>query len=199
MRGADVNDAATIFDRLDREVWIVTARAGARTGGLLATFVSQASIVLELPRVLVGLAKQHHTHELIEANGAFALHLIDEDHLDWAWRFGLGSGRDLNKLQGLAKHTYTTGSPILDDATDWLDCRVEARLDTGDRTVYLGEVVEARHCSPSPPLTMSRLLQLAPADKVREMKEQQMRDSLVDAAAIMAWRLRAKTADSSAS
>ena len=57
------------------------------------------------------------------------------------WRFGLRSGRDADKLAGLSMTTATTGSPILTDALGWLDCRVEARLDTGDRTVYLAEVV----------------------------------------------------------
>ena len=37
-----------------------------------------------------------------------------------------------------------SGSPILGGAAGWLDCRVEARLETGDRTVYLAEVVDAR-------------------------------------------------------
>jgi flavin reductase (DIM6/NTAB) family NADH-FMN oxidoreductase RutF len=188
-----MNDAAAIFERLDREIWIVTARAGTRTGGLVATFVSQASIVPELPRVLVGLARDHFTRELVETSGAFALHLIAEEHVDWVWRFGLRSGRDADKLQGLAGRTYTTGSPILSDAPGWLDCRVEARLDTGDRTVYLGEVVEARSTSELLPLTMKRLLQMAPADKRAEMKQQLADDCLVDSAAIRAWRQRAAT------
>ena len=51
-----------------------TAGAGADRGGLIATFVSQASIVPDLPRVLVGLGKRHHTRGLVEASGAFGLH-----------------------------------------------------------------------------------------------------------------------------
>jgi flavin reductase (DIM6/NTAB) family NADH-FMN oxidoreductase RutF len=181
-------DAAALFERLDREVWIVTARAGARVGGLVATFVSQASIAPQMPRVLIGLARQHLTRELVESSGAFALHLVAEEQLDWVWRFGLGSGRDLDKLQGLANRAYTTGSPILFEAPGWLDCRVESRLEIGDRTVYLGEVVEARNTSEALPLTLKRLLQIAPAEKLREMKQQLTRDGLADAAAIRAWR-----------
>ena len=70
--------ASTLFRRLDPEIWVVTARDGARQGGLIATFVSQASIVPELPRMILGIARQHHTWALIEASGAFALHLIGE-------------------------------------------------------------------------------------------------------------------------
>src|SRR5215831_15768169 len=92
---------ANVFAQLDRELWLLTAAAGDRRGGLIATFVSQASIVPEMPRVLVGLARQHHTWGLVEAAGAFALHLLAEDQLDRVWRFGLESGRDGDKLAGL--------------------------------------------------------------------------------------------------
>src|SRR5262245_38739255 len=160
------HDVLAIFGELDRELWIVTARAGLRTGGLVATFVSEASIVPELPRVLVGLARQHQTWELVEASGAFALHLISVEHLDWVWRFGLRSGRNMDKFRGLEIHSGATGSPLLAGALSWLDCRVETRMETGDRTVYLAEVLDARQMAPARPLTMKQLLARAPAEKL---------------------------------
>jgi flavin reductase (DIM6/NTAB) family NADH-FMN oxidoreductase RutF len=177
-----------LFAALDRELWIVTACAGTRRGGLIATFVNQASIVPDLPRVLVGLAKQHHTSELVETSGAFALHLIDKHLVDWVWRFGTQTGREIDKLEGLTTHRGATGSPILSEALCWLDCRVEARLDTGDRTVYLAEVVAGELKPAAAPLTVKRLLQLAPPDQLRVLKEQLLSDAAVDAAAIRAWR-----------
>lgn len=181
-------DSDALFAQLDRELWLLTAAADGRRGGLIATFVSQASLVPELPRVLVGVAKQHHTWGLIEASDAFGLHLLDEAHVEWVHGFGLRSGRDGDKLAGLTLTTAATGSPLLADAPGWLDCRVEARLDTGDRTVYLAAVVASRLTRPGPPLTVKRLLQLAPPDRLRELKEQVARDCAVDAAAIRAWR-----------
>jgi len=180
--------ASPIFDRLDRELWLITAQAGQRRGGLIATFVSRASLVPALPRVTVGLAKHHHTWELIEASGAFALHLIGEDQLEWVWRFGLRSGRDCDKLEGLAARSGVTGSPILNDALAWLDCRVEARLDTGDRTLYLAEAVDAQNVHSRPILTAKRLRELAPVDKLRELSESMARDIDIDAEAILKWR-----------
>src|SRR5437764_167787 len=138
----DATAASTLIAWLDRELWLVTAQAGSRRGGLIATFVSPASIVADLPRMVVGLARTHHTWELVEASSAFALHLLGEQHLEWVWHFGLQSGRDVDKFEGLGFRTELTGSPLLDEAIGWLDCRVEARLDTGDRTVYLAEVLQ---------------------------------------------------------
>jgi flavin reductase (DIM6/NTAB) family NADH-FMN oxidoreductase RutF len=179
---------ADVLSPLDRELWLVTAQAGPRRGGLIATFVSNASLVPDLPRMLIGIAKQHHTWELIEEAGAFAMHLFGEGHLDWVWRFGLETGRGRDKLAGLPTTSATTGSPLLVDALAWLDCRVEARMDTGDRTVFLGEVVDGARRRAGTALSFQRMLELAPPDKRAVLKEGIIRDAAVDAAAIRAWR-----------
>ena len=189
------SSAPDVFARLDRELWLVTARAGPRRGGLIATFVNQASIVPELPRVILGLAKHHHTWGLIETSGAFALHLLGDDNLDWVWRFGLASGRDHDKLAGLAAREGATGSPILAEAFAWLDCRVEARLDTGDRTIYLAEVLESGPIGAGKPLTVRRMVERAPADKLAILKAQMDHDIGLDAAAIRAWRGQVPSAE----
>lgn len=184
----DPDVIAGLFGRLDRELWIVTAEAGGRRGGLLATFVSQASIVLEMPRVAVGLAHSHFTHDLVEAAGAFGLHLIGGPQADWAWRFGLCSGRDVDKLDGLDVRNGASGAPILLGAAAWLDCRVETRMETGDRTIYLAEVVEGGVEAPGPYLTLHRLLALADEAQRITLREQMEHDRAIDAAAIRAWR-----------
>lgn len=180
--------AASLLARLDRELWLVTSQAGDRRGGLIATFVSPASIVPDLPRVVVGLAKQHHTWGVIEASDAFVLHLLGEEHIDWVWRFGLRSGRAGDKFSGLSVQKGTTGAPVLGDALAWLECRVEARFDTGDRTVYLAEVVDGRERGTAPPLTARRMAQLATPEQLRQLRADLERDAAVDAAAIRAWR-----------
>jgi flavin reductase (DIM6/NTAB) family NADH-FMN oxidoreductase RutF len=196
----NVND---ILRLIDREIWLVTASHDGQRGGLIATFVNQASIVPELPRMLVGIAKQHHTWSLIEANGLFTLHLLDESHLDWVWRFGLQSstspllreeepGGHCSPLllgEGLGVRVFDkfADMPTL-DAVAWLTCRVETSMDTGDRTLYLAEVLDGKLEKPTPPLTLKRLLQLAPPERSRELRDGMARDAGVDAAAIQAWR-----------
>lgn len=179
-----MNDAFAIFGLLDPPLWLVTAAAGSRRGGLIATFVNQASIVPARPRVVVGIAKQHHTWELIETSGALVLHLLDEKHLDWVWQFALQSGREVDKLAGLEVVTTVTGSPRLRGVIGWLECRVAKRLDTGDRTIYLAEVVESALEKAAPPLTWQRLLALAPPEKLRQLKRLLERDAAIDAAAM---------------
>lgn len=184
--------ASQVLGRLDRELWIVTAADGRRRGGMVATFVSHASLVDSLPRALIAVAKQHHTAQLIEASNAFGLHLISASQLDWVWHFGLESGRTLDKLAGFVVEEGLTGAPLLSDALGWLDCRVETRMDIGDRTVYLAEVVAARDNRDEPPLTMKELLRIAPPERLDDLKQLRERDSAIDAEAILAWRERQK-------
>lgn len=184
-----VEEAQAVFRQPDPAVWLVTSRAGSRRGGLVATFVSQASIVPALPRVLIGLSARHHTRELVEEGGVFALHLLGEEHVPWVWKFGLESGRDVDKLEGLPAKDGATGCPILEGVPGWLDCRVETRLETGGHTVYLGEVVDASVAEADRrPLTIHRLLELAPTDKVDRLRGLIERDSAREAEAIEAWR-----------
>ncbi|WP_165227848.1 flavin reductase family protein [Aquisphaera insulae] len=184
-----VLDASRMFDDLDRPLWVVTAAApDGRRGGCIATFVLGISLVPELPRACIALARHHHTRELVESSDAFGLHRIGERHLEWVWRFGIGSGRDADKLSGVGSRSGATGSPILPDALDWMECRVEARCETGDRTIYVAEVVDASGPAEDPPLTVARMLQLAPPDRRARLDDLLRRDRATDAAAILEWR-----------
>jgi len=184
----DVAQIGKVYAQLDPPLWLVTAAGGFRYGGLIATTVTQASIVSEMPRQLITVDRRHNTHALIEGSGAFAMHLIDETQLDLVWRFGLQSGRDIDKFAGLLFRTGATGSPLLPEALAWFDCRVEARMDSGDRTVYLAAVVDGRLERTDPPLTSRRFFELAPPDKQKIMSEQYEHDARLDAESIQQWR-----------
>ena len=84
----------------------------------------------------------------------------------------------------------------MNDALGWLDCRVEASLDTGDRTIYLAEVMDGRYRATVPPLTIRRLLRIAPPDKLQALKALLARDSGVDGPAVRAWRERRRQTSS---
>jgi flavin reductase (DIM6/NTAB) family NADH-FMN oxidoreductase RutF len=174
---------------LDRELWVVTAADADGPGGLIATFVSTASIVPEMPRMLVGIGKRHATWKKIEASGALALHLFGPSRIGWLLGFAAPSNRR-SKLEGLDHRPGPSGSPILAEALGWLDCRVEARLDTGDRTVYLGEVIDARAPSPNaePVLTARKAFEMIPEGVRGVLRGLLFRDALLDAEAIRAWR-----------
>lgn len=206
------NQVAQLLRQLNPEIWLVTAATAAgRRGGLIAMGVMSASIVAELPRVLVGIAHRHATSGLIAESGCFVLHLLRPGQTDLVHRFGLHSGRDIDKLDGIAYRSATTGTPVLEDCHGWLECRVEAVFDGGDRGFYLSQVINGQLNGPaSPPATpataepadsagspagdvsgilcLQTLLAALPDETKAEMRRQREADAEFDARAIRSWR-----------
>lgn len=178
----------SIFHLYDPPLWLVTARAGERRGGLIATSAVRASIVPELPRMLIAIAKQHHTWELIQASGGFASHLLRATDLGSVWRFGLATGQDTDKLAGLSASETPEGNPLYLEAAAWMDCRVETSMDIGDRSLYLAEILGGRLLTEGPVLTVAGLMRDAPPERKAELDRLYARDQGIDAAAIRAWR-----------
>jgi flavin reductase (DIM6/NTAB) family NADH-FMN oxidoreductase RutF len=132
---------------VDRELWIITAAHESSRGGLLATWVTSASIDPERPMLLAGISPNHFTAELVQSSRAFAAHLLRPDQMELAWNFANGSGRDRDKLAGLEVKTNETNSPILTNCLAWFDCRVFANYNAGDRLFFWADIVG---CSGAP-------------------------------------------------
>ncbi|HVW00685.1 MAG TPA: flavin reductase family protein [Planctomycetaceae bacterium] len=176
------------LSQLDRELWIITAAHAGQRSGLVATFVQRASIVPECPRLLIGLANTHYTCELIEQSRVFAAHLIAARQLEHVWRFGTARGRDADKFEGLELREGQTGAPLLADALMCLECRVETQMSTGDRIVYLAEVVEGIIQGAESPLTTGGMIVEASPEHLQLLRAQMERDATRDAEAIAQWR-----------
>jgi flavin reductase (DIM6/NTAB) family NADH-FMN oxidoreductase RutF len=188
-------DAATariddVLKLVDREIWLVTAAAGGRLGGLVATWVSAASLDPSQPVVVVGLAPNHFTAELVAASGRFALHLLHERQSDLVWRFALASGRDTNKLDGLAYRLDAGGAPVLSHCLAWLDCRVIAKYDAGDRLFFWGDVEDGEVREHGVPLREKRLLELATAEQKAALSTARSADIQALAPLRQAWLSR---------
>jgi flavin reductase (DIM6/NTAB) family NADH-FMN oxidoreductase RutF len=148
----NVDQIDNVLRLLDREIWIVTAAAGGRRGGLAATWVSPASIDRERPMLLAGIAPGHFTAELIDASGTFVAHLLRPDQTALAWNFACDSGRNRDKLAGLSLLDRQDGPPVLADCLAWLQGRVVQRYDSGDRLLYWADVVDSGLRESGPPL-----------------------------------------------
>jgi flavin reductase (DIM6/NTAB) family NADH-FMN oxidoreductase RutF len=171
---------------VDREVWIITAASGERRGGLTATWVAQASIDRQRPVLLAGIAPNHFTAELIGKSLAFGAHLLRLDQAAVAWSFAHGSGRNRDKLAGLA--LLRVQPPMLADCLAWCDCRVVARYDAGDRLFFWADVVEAGQVARGPPLRESTFIQTLSDDQRRHLAADREADIVVQRRLHDAWR-----------
>lgn len=173
---------------IDREVWIVTSAHGDRRGGLCATWVSMASIDPQRPVVVVGLAPNHYTAELVDHSGVLGLHLCRPSQAELALNFALGSGRDRDKFAGLNVHASDSGAPLLADCLAWLDCRVFARYDGGDRLYYWADVLRGERLADAQPLREQSLIAAASDEQKRLLLANRQEDAAVHRPLYEAWR-----------
>lgn len=176
--------------RVDREVWIVTSCANGRRGGLTATWVNRASLDPAQPTMLIGLAPNHFTTELIHESNAWGLHLLSKENFDLALDFALGSGRDRDKLAGLPYRLGASGAPILDVCLAWFDCRRIATYETGDRVYFWGEIVAGGQDSGGVPLREKELLASARPEQLAALRDNLLRDLEISREAATRWRSR---------
>jgi flavin reductase (DIM6/NTAB) family NADH-FMN oxidoreductase RutF len=138
-----VSDVPALFDRLDTSVCVVTTAHEGRPAGCLVTYLTPASITADRPRLLVLTSHENLTHELVDRSGVLAVHPLAREQKEWVERFGLRSGRDVDKFADLAWGPGATGAPLLAEAPGYVEGRVLASLDCGDHTARLVEPVAA--------------------------------------------------------
>jgi flavin reductase (DIM6/NTAB) family NADH-FMN oxidoreductase RutF len=123
-----------------------------------------ASLLPEAPRVSIQLSKASLTHELVEASGAFAVHLLPADALELFHTLGMRSGRDGDKLAGIPTRPGKTGSPLLEDAVAYVEGRVVKTLDAEDTTIVLADIVAGARLREEPFLTIEDVRERMPPE-----------------------------------
>jgi len=101
-----------------------------------------SSLSLEPPLVLICVENEADSCACIERSGLFAVNILEEGRGEALSRRFSTWGMD-DKFRGVAYRTQTTGSPILEAALAWADCRVTERVAGGDHAIFIGEVLEA--------------------------------------------------------
>lgn len=173
---------------LDPVLWLVTSANESTRAGLIATFACPASIVPDQPRMMLGLANHHHTWEIVEETGRFAMHLISPDQIDLVEWFGTQSGRNTNKFKELPHSISKLGNPILENTLGWLECQVETSMQTGDRTVYLAEIVSGRLMRIGRPVHEKEMRFQADPEFSQKLNDQLRYDSQLDREGILSFR-----------
>jgi flavin reductase (DIM6/NTAB) family NADH-FMN oxidoreductase RutF len=148
--GVETDEQKDEYDRLRRRVlwsmpsglYIVGSRAGERRNGMTLNWATQVSFDPKL--IGVSVEKTALTHELISDGGAFTLNTIDREDRAMVRKFTKPVEVDVaaSTLNGFPYREGATGTPILVGAAAWLDCEVRSRVDTGNHTFFIGEVVD---------------------------------------------------------
>lgn len=166
----DQSSIAAVLGKMDFEVFVLTAADGDRRNGQIVCWVMPATIVPQVPRVIVGVGRMNYTRELIEASRKFALNLLAKDQWSWVSHFGFRSGRQVDKFATVTFERGTTGSPLLSGIVGYLECEVRSVLDGGAHLFYLADVLEGTLVADRDPLRLHQLFEVLPPEDIDTMK-----------------------------
>lgn len=134
----DQRDFRQVMGHFATGVTVVASRRSDGTPcGLTANAV--ASVSLDPLLVLVCLDRSAASHDCVVKQGSFAVSVLEADDRDVALRFARGDRRE--RFDGLELRETVTGSPVLESALAWVDCRVRDVHGAGDHSIVVGEVV----------------------------------------------------------
>lgn len=125
----------------DYEVNVITSVDGETINGQIATWVTQVSA--EPPLMAVCISPTRYTSELINKSGVLAINMLSKEQAALVPHFGYKSGRETDKFAEISYKKAQTGSPILENVSAYLDCKIKQTYDGGDHLIYLAEVVDA--------------------------------------------------------
>lgn len=143
MPGESLVYPGSVFSLTNHEVFVITAKDGEQESGFVATWLMPATLVPDLPRVVAVFSPMNYTFELIRKSGRFVANMLAEDQYEWLPLFGLNSGRDRNKFEGIALERSPSGLPVLPGTCGWSECLTVNSMDSGDRVILLADVVES--------------------------------------------------------
>jgi flavin reductase (DIM6/NTAB) family NADH-FMN oxidoreductase RutF len=155
-----VTDVDAFMGRLNPEMCVVTAVAGAERSGCLVGFSSQCSI--RPVRFAVWLSKANHTYQVARAATCLTVHLLDRDQHELAALFGGRTGDRVDKFAQVRWTRGHGGSVVLEDAAAWFVGTVEQRVDGGDHVGFVLAPVQWGGRAGGPPLRLEDALDISP-------------------------------------
>jgi 3-hydroxy-9,10-secoandrosta-1,3,5(10)-triene-9,17-dione monooxygenase reductase component len=126
-----------VMGHLPTGVTIVTGHN--REGPLGLAVGSFMSVSLEPPLVAVAPATTSASWPQIKETGHFCVNVLSEQQAEVVRRFSVSGG---DKFTGIEWRAGPSGSPVIDGAVAWIDCRIHSEEVAGDHWLVLGTVIE---------------------------------------------------------
>jgi flavin reductase (DIM6/NTAB) family NADH-FMN oxidoreductase RutF len=143
----------TVLRMFTYGLYAVTAKHGDQISMMTVNWLTQSSF--EPPMVALAVEADSHSRQVIEASGAFAVNIYESGQRELAGQLGKTWAKHPEKLEGLPwKPGSATGSPLLEAALGWVECKVAGHQPSGDHVLYVAEVVNVELNREGTPLTI---------------------------------------------
>jgi flavin reductase len=106
---------------------------------------SFSSVSLEPLQILVCVDRLALTHKFLHERRAFGINILGEDHEAIARYFARTDQEPEAAMRiGVKFESSQRGTPLLGDTLVQLDCDLDTAIESGDHSIFIGEVVELR-------------------------------------------------------
>jgi flavin reductase (DIM6/NTAB) family NADH-FMN oxidoreductase RutF len=129
-------------------VYAVTTGHGGGRYGILATAVS--SLSFDPPSLLVCINRTASLHAPLASGDTFCVNVLGLGNRDIAEQFTKGRWED---RFAVGEWSEMHGVPVLDSAQSSFVCRRAHCHEFGTHTIFIGELIDARHRADAAPLT----------------------------------------------
>lgn len=138
----DENAKKTTLRMIPYGLYVMTAEdKDGRISAATVNWVTQASFKPTL--VAVGVKADSQIHDIIKTAGNFALNVLGKGQQGAAYAFFKPAERDGQKISGEPFHAGSTGAPVLENTSAFVECRLVTTVEEGDHSIFVGEVVDA--------------------------------------------------------
>ena len=132
------NDLILLFRQLTHGVYVIGVTDKEKVNAFTAAWVMQVSFRPLL--IALGINPGHSSYNMLVQGSAFSVNVLSGKNRDLAQHFGQPA--KANKLAGIKWHRGKSGTPILDDAMAWFDCKYSHECSAGDHMVVVGRVID---------------------------------------------------------
>lgn len=144
----------SLDSRTYRDIWgnfatgvtVVTTDADGWLHGMTANGVT--SVSLDPLLMLVCVEKDGRCHAQLTAAGKFGLSFLAREQEEISNLFAKGADPEQGALRGADYHVGPAGTPLLEGAIAYLECRVVEALPGGDHDIFVGEALSGRIARP---------------------------------------------------
>ena len=123
-------------------LYVLTAEG--KDGKVAASTVNWVTqTAFQPPLVVVGVKADSGAHHIIKERGCFALNFLGKDQKAQAFTFFKPLEREGDMIGGQPFRKGQLGTPILENAPAFIECKLVDTLEKGDHSIFVGEVQDA--------------------------------------------------------
>jgi len=114
------------------------------------TVNSFTSVSIDPPMIVVTLAKDTRTHQLVQDSGKFGVSLLSLEQSDLSDKFAGRIPEAGNRFEGVDVFYLDNDIPFIKGGLAWLDCEVVQEFELPASTMFIGQVTVSKSSSGKP-------------------------------------------------